>query len=89
MLTVLEEAEENEDEDKHSHFCTHGGGAAQPSLGDPLNEGGRYNEQDLHEQADRRYSEYRDGLMSIHQQQEKCKQEIHEYYQKREQQWQK
>ncbi len=85
MLTALKEAEENGDENGHAH----GGGAVQPSLGDPSNEGGHYNEQDLHERAEHLYSEYRDGLMSVHQQQEKRKQEIHEYYQKREQQWQR
>ncbi len=84
---MLEEAQENEDRNEHSQLRAHRGGTMQSPLGEPLNEEGHYR-QDSHEQAERLYSQYRDGLDCVHQQQEKHKQEIHEYYQKREQQWQ-
>ncbi len=79
--------QENEDENECRQLCTHGGGATQPPLGEPLNEEGHYR-QDPHEQAEHLYNQYRDGLASVHQQQEKREQEIHEYYRRREQQWQ-
>ncbi len=62
---------------------------AQPLLNEPLVEGGYYDEQDMHEQAECLCSEYKDNLMSIHQQQEKRAQELCKYYEKRDQQWQK
>ncbi len=85
---MLEEEEENEDEDECSHLCAHRGVATWPPLGEPLNEGGCYR-QDPHEQVERLYSQYKDGLASVCQQQEKREQEIHEYYQRKEQQWQR
>ncbi len=88
MLTALEEVQENEDENECSQPRTHGGGAAWPPLGEPVNEEARYL-QYLHEQAERLYNQYRDGLAKVHQQQHKREQEIHEYYRKREQQWQR
>ncbi len=88
MLAVLEEAEENEGEDKCSHLHAHRGGAVQPPLGKPLNEEGRYR-QNPQEQVEHLYSQYRYGLATVCQQQEKREQVIHEYYRKREQQWQR
>ncbi len=43
----------------------------------------------LREQAERLHNQYRDGLDSVCQRQEKRVQEIHKYYRKKEQQWQR
>ncbi len=87
LLTALDKVLENEDQNEHCQLRTHGGGTVRSPLGEPLNEEGCYG-QDLSEQAECLYNQYRDGLDSVRQQQEKREQEIHEYYRRREQQWQ-
>ncbi len=89
MLTALEQVQENEDQNEHSQLRAHTGGAPWSPRDVPVNEESRYRQEDLHEQTKHLYSQYRDGLDSVRQQQEKCEQEIHDYYWRREQQWQR
>ncbi len=75
---MLKEADGNENNGGHDNREM----GMQLLLNKPLVEGGYYNDQDMHEQAEHLHSEYREDVTSIHQQQEKLEQELHKYYKK-------